>query len=746
MRNNDSIPKTVNLSDSEVAWNALTDIIDSFAVAWDQSPPEPNLDEFTPPLQQPYRRLALTELIKVDLEYRAELGQVIVPLEDYARRWPELHDEGGIPTDLIYEDYRIRSRHDHAAELGDYTRRFPHAATALRRMLADENSGATTSIIAARHVAGFEPGQRVDDFDLLVQLGKGAFATVFLARQNSMQRLVALKISADQGVEPQTLAQLDHPHIVRVYDQRQLPDRDVRLMYMQYVAGGTLQDALQHLKSMPPATWKGNTFVTAIDQCLIDRGEEPAYDSQHHEEMTTLSWPQVVCRLGEQLAGALDYAHKQNVLHRDIKPANVLLTAEGHAKLVDFNVSFCGEVAGASPATFFGGSLVYMSPEQLQACNPHHERTPAELDGRSDVYSLGVLLHELLSGERPFGEERVTGNWSETLSSMIKRRQEWLDTSKQRLNLTGMARENCPRLLLDAIDRCLQPKVEKRFSSAAELRRQLNWAAQPGTRQVLEPPELLSRPLAARFALVIMLGLMLLPNVMSAWFIYSYNLIEAVPTRVHGVFWKTQGVINGIAFPLGILLLILVALPVTRVIRRIRAERDVTADSIYKACKRNLMLGQWCAIVCMPLWAFAGVLYPAILSQQNASLDRRAWFDFMGSHALAGVIASAYAFFAVTYFCLRVWQPQLMKAMLFTTARHSLKPSLDLLGWLLSFYQLLSAIIPLVSLTLLVTWGEAKNRFALSVLCLASLLGSVVLFWISKRLQSIVTTLQQLVD
>ncbi len=314
-----------------------------------------------------------------------------------------------------------------------------------------------------------------------------------------MQRLVALKISADQGVEPQTLAQLDHPHIVRVYDQRQLPEDKVRLLYMQYVAGGTLQDALRHLKTMPRSTWTGQALIAAIDKCLLDRGEAPAYDSPHHKELTTLSWPQVVCCLGEQLAGALDYAHKRNVLHRDIKPANILLSAEGHAKLVDFNVSFCGEVDGASPATFFGGSLVYMSPEQLEACDPHHERTPAELDGRSDIYSLGVLLYELLTGEKPFGAEYVTGNWQQTLSGMIARRRAGLEKAKQLSTRNGTVKDNgCPQLLLHAIDRCLQPDVTDRFSSAGELARQLRWAAQPGTRHVLEAPELFANPFFAR--------------------------------------------------------------------------------------------------------------------------------------------------------------------------------------------------------------------------------------------------------
>ena len=85
------------------------------------------------------------------------------------------------------------------------------------------------------------PGDRIDDFELIARLGEGAFAHVFLARQISMQRLVAVKISADHGMEPQTLAQLDHDHIVRVYDQRTVADSGLRLLYMQYVAGGTLR-------------------------------------------------------------------------------------------------------------------------------------------------------------------------------------------------------------------------------------------------------------------------------------------------------------------------------------------------------------------------------------------------------------------------------------------------------------------------------------------------------------------------
>ena len=426
--------------------------LDAFVEAWESAAAPPDLNPFLPEAGE-IRRLTLVELIKVDLEYRWLSRDCPKRIREYLAEFPELA-QARDSCDLIYEEFHIRKQSGQEVSADEYLQAFPGQSAEIATILNVEQAYETSSFhrrTKQQRIEGVAAGDTIDDFELLAELGAGAFAKVFLARQKSMQRTVAVKISADQGTEPQTLAQLDHDHIVRVYDQRLLPERKLRLLYMQYIAGGTLQQVIQRVRQTPPEERTGGLILDVVDAGLEKRGDTRPTLSPARHWLATATWPEAVCWIGSKLARALDYSHKRGVLHRDVKPANVLLTAEPSPKLADFNISFSAKVAGATPAAYFGGSLAYMSPEQLEACNPAHERSADDLDGRSDIYSLGVLLWELLTGHRPFSDDKVGGRWSALLETMVAQRRKGVDVGG--LNHV----EGCPGGLLSVLEVALEP-------------------------------------------------------------------------------------------------------------------------------------------------------------------------------------------------------------------------------------------------------------------------------------------------
>ncbi len=223
------------------------------------------------------------------------------------------------------------------------------------------------------HPGGDSSGVLAGRYSIERELGRGGMAIVYLARDVRHDRLVALKIlrpeiAAELGTERflreiKLAAQLHHPHILPLYDSGTLeagpaPGKTPRPFYvMPYVEGDSLRARLSSQRRL------------ALDDVL---------------------------RIGGEVADALDYAHRHNIVHRDIKPENILLE-EGHALVTDFGVARAITAAGQEGLTAAGlivGTPAYMSPEQV-----HGE---AELDGRSDVYSLGCVLFEMLAGEPPF--------------------------------------------------------------------------------------------------------------------------------------------------------------------------------------------------------------------------------------------------------------------------------------------------------------------------------------------------------
>jgi serine/threonine protein kinase len=724
-------------------WDAVAAHLERFAEAWEAGDP-PDPARFAPDGPPAVRRLALVELIKLDLEQRLARG-IGRPLEEYLTDLPELA-AGGPPCDLLYEDYHLRRRAGESLDPADYYRRFPAAKNDLARLLGD-TPVRSTSVFAAAAVAGVNPGDRLDDFDLLALLGEGQFARVFLARQRTMQRLVALKVSATRAAEAQTLAQLDHPHIVHVFDQRALTDPAVQLVYMTYVPGGTLQNLLEHVRGTPPAQRSGRTLLEAVDKSLVARGEVRPTGSPVRADWAARSWPATVCLLGAKLAAALDYAHQHGVLHRDIKPANVLLSADGEPLLADFNLGCCSKLDGAGPAAFFRGSLPYMAPEHLEAFNPAHSREPDSLDGRADVYSLAVTLWELWTGERPYGAEVLADTWPATLDALVARRRAGPPPG------AGVSEGDVPGLR-EVLQRCLDPDPAGRPQTAGEMGRELELCLRPATRALVRPKPGGWREFVRRHPFLALYPAALVPNLLAAAFNALYNEAAIVEhwskeKKAQEVFQLIVPVVNGIFFPLGTVILFLAIRPT-----RWRPDRAGPAEERAWRRARCLRLGTMAAAVCVGSWLVAGVVWPMVLQLFAGPPDQgsEAYLHFVVSLAVCGTMAAAYPYFVVTYQAVRVLYPAHLgpDGLAAIDVR-----ALRRVGRELSFYWAVATAVPLVAVApvalLVYEHANAKREsqllfayvVALAILSVTGVIGTFVAWLLQGRIRADLAALSE---
>ncbi|MEZ6120241.1 MAG: serine/threonine-protein kinase [Pirellulaceae bacterium] len=493
-------------------WDVIAQKVDLLVEAWDQfaeTGRSPDLAILMEDVHVAQRRSVLTELIKIDLEYRWQQVQQPERLEFYIAKFAEFAGGRDLPVDLIYEEIQIRLQAGDQIEFAELRQRFPKQAEALQCLVGsiqvppndagadssdrpskivvpDEDSAAKYSRTAAddtlplatgtgkRTLHELVPGDSLEDFDLLLELGAGSFAKVFLARQRSLERLVALKISKDSGSEPRTLAQMDHPNIVRVFDQRVCAQPPVRLLYMELVPGGTLHDVVRRLGEVEAAERTGRLMLDVVDLNLASSGIAPPEGSDIRRRLARTNWYQAVCEIGLRLAQGLAYAHEKGVLHRDIKPANVLLTPECSPKLADFNISFQDGREDEQAEDAFGGSIAYMSPEQLEACHPALGGSPHKVREASDIYSVGIMLYELTSGKRPFADLPSDQRWSLMLQRMIDQRRA-VDFDQLDATLPG----DCPLSLRTVLKKCLQSAENLRYRSAQQLANALKLCLHP---------------------------------------------------------------------------------------------------------------------------------------------------------------------------------------------------------------------------------------------------------------------------
>ena len=322
-------------------------------------------------------------------------------------------------------------------------------------------------------------GEELFGFRLRHQLGRGAFASVYLAEQRDLAcRPVVLKISATEGTEHQTLARLQHTNIVPIFSVHEDQGAGLRAVCMPYFGGATLASVLERLWDGTARPTLGSQLVEALEAvgspAMPAEGGQPAGGERSgppaHEpppEAQTplalwrgLSYYKAAAWIAAQLAEGLHHAHQRGILHRDIKPSNILLSAEGQPLLLDFNVA--QEMASDTTHAILGGTVAYAAPEHLAALLHRTSDLIRRVDRRSDLYSLGLVLAEMVTGERLFEQGGSYSALTTQIETMAVEREQERPSLRQ-------VRRDVPWGLESIVRKCLDPDPARRYQQGDHL-------------------------------------------------------------------------------------------------------------------------------------------------------------------------------------------------------------------------------------------------------------------------------------
>ncbi len=455
-----------------------------------------DIDFFLPAEDHPQYFSQLAEMVISDLCKSWQRANP-TPLSTYRERYPKLF------ADAVYSFQIANAEFELIAAEGE--------ATMVRNAAAvppPDDLLIATRINEPKQAAD-RPGDRpiqskktIGDFDLpkvgdlflgfrlIKELGKGGFGKVYLAQQGDLAgRLVALKVAIGLFSESQMLARLQHTHIMPIHSYHTGPV--YQAVCMPFLGSTTLAHILDDIRSGDHMPASGQQLLSTLNdrrrkstQNFSDVSRRDSSSVPHDStpnvppamlldtvtattpampkpmpELAGLSYTDSILWMAVRLADGLEHAHERGIIHRDLKPANVLITDDGVPMLLDFNLALDAKLADKDDAAAIGGTLPYMGPEHLDAFRGNKSSV---VDARSDIYSLGVIMFELLTGASPFPSYRKLP-MRQAVDRMIE------DRCAGSPSLRTLNPKITPAV--EAIVRkCLAPNPSDRYATARQLR------------------------------------------------------------------------------------------------------------------------------------------------------------------------------------------------------------------------------------------------------------------------------------
>lgn len=384
-----------------------------------------------------------------------------------------MEEEDSILNNLIYEFINKFPGND--ADIEEYCKKYPSLKDKLQQRFR------IIKLIEEGLKEGVWSGKRIGEYIIVEEIGQGGMGMVFLAIQTSLNRYVALKIlpfgfTLDSKAirrfqnEAKIIAKFHHPHIVPVFSSG--GEEGVYYISMGFIPGLSLSKVIETLKHHTVHEIRASSIKNIVSTHpdfmrfnldLKNSGLDESIMTQRDPSFWDNSYLKFILTIFSEVADALYYAHRNGIYHGDLKPSNIILTPEGIPMIVDFGLAKDMKAIATTQSNEFAGTIGYASPEQIR---------DNMADEKSDIWSLGVTLYELISLNHPFGGKTI----SEIINKILNSEPPSLKKQSKKI----------PKEVEAIIFKCIEKNPKGRYLSMAMLREDL--------KNFLESKPIMARP------------------------------------------------------------------------------------------------------------------------------------------------------------------------------------------------------------------------------------------------------------